>query len=109
MGMSFNEYRIMAMEDTFGYEVEWVYKKFETKAEVKSYLRHFEKENKKNFKETGFYFPITLRVEVRLNDEDYGPQTDWEDLSELWSNIAMEEIDDWCERKGVDPAKIWGY
>lgn len=29
--MSFNEYRIMAMEDTFGYEVEWVYKEFRKK------------------------------------------------------------------------------
>lgn len=104
--MSFNEYRIMATEDIGERYVTWVYKEFKTKAEVKSYLRHFKKENPEYEK---YRLPIELTVQVRLNDEDYGPQTDWEDLSELWSNIAMEEIDDWCERKGVDPAKIWGY
>lgn len=102
MGKSFNEYRIMAREDTFGYEVEWEYKKFETLAEVKSYMRHFDKVN-------GYNCPVQLWVEVRINDEDYGPQSDWSNLSEYWSYRAMEEIEEWCERKGVDMAKVFGW
>ena len=97
MGKSYNEYRIMAFEDTFGYNATWIYKDcFETLAEVKSYLRHFYKVNDIT------KCPITLWVEVRINDEDYGPQSEWHNLTQDWDYRAMEEIEDWCERKGLD-------
>lgn len=102
MGKTFNEYRIMAREDSFGYEATWIYKVFETLAEVKSYLRHFDKVN-------GYDCPVQLWVETRINDEDYGPQTEWSDLTESWCYRAQEEKEEWCERKGIDPGKVFGW
>lgn len=106
MGKSYMEYRIMAYEDCYGRASTWVYKEFETKAEVKSYLRHFNKEFKYEI-EHGM--PLELWVEARQNDEDYGPQSEWINLTDSWSHRAQEEIEEWCERKGIDYGKVFGW
>lgn len=104
MGMSYNEYRIMATEDIGESYITWVYKEFKTKAEVKSYMRHFKKENPEYEK---YRLPIELTVQARLNDEDYGSQSEWIDISDHWDLRAREEQELWCERKGIDPNKFF--